>query len=90
MHRQSCHHIYGQRVANGGQGVEVTGYACNMNGRTGWLFDYDYDADNGDGYYYLNYTGSSHDPAIPGNGTGILAILTSEIRAIVTGSMELR
>jgi hypothetical protein len=54
----------GQYVANGLQGVEVTGTACGMSRKTGWLFDYD----PNDGYYYLDYSTSSPTPVAVNNG----------------------
>jgi hypothetical protein len=56
----------GQQVS-GAQGIEVTGAACDMNGMTGWLFDYDLN----DEHYYMDFSTSSinnADPIIVSNG----------------------
>jgi hypothetical protein len=47
------------------QGVKVTGTACNLNTRTGWLFDQDLD----DGYYYVDYSTSFPTPVAVNNGS---------------------
>jgi len=54
----------GTSIANGAKGVEVTGEACGMNGRTAWLFDYD----PNDQYYYFDYNTSSPSPVTNTNG----------------------
>lgn len=51
-------------ISHGGKGFTITGYACGMNGRSGWLLDLDLKND----YYYLNSAGSSPRPAFTGDG----------------------
>lgn len=52
---------------SGSKGVEVEGNACDMTGKTGWLFDYDFD----DHYYYMDYPGDSTKlgPIVAGDGS---------------------
>lgn len=55
----------GQHLS-GSQGVEVTGTACDMNGLTGWLFDYDH---QGQRYYMDDPANSrSNTPIVVDNG----------------------
>jgi hypothetical protein len=54
----------GRSVANGAQGIKITGTACGMSGKTGWLFDYD----PNDQYFYLDYSTTLPSPVTVNNG----------------------
>jgi hypothetical protein len=51
-------------VADGAQGIKVTGTSCDLNGSTGWLLDYD----PTDGNYYLDNAADSPSPVAVDNG----------------------
>jgi hypothetical protein len=51
-------------ISHGGEGFTITGYACDMKGRSGWLLDLDLK----NNYYYLNSAGSPPRPAFTGDG----------------------
>jgi hypothetical protein len=51
-------------ISHGGEGFTITGYACDMKDRSGWLLDLDLK----NNYYYLNSAGSPPRPAFTGDG----------------------
>jgi hypothetical protein len=53
-------------IANGGNGVVVSGTACDLGSDSGWLFDFDPQ----DGYYYDDYSGSTPAPVVQPSQTG--------------------
>lgn len=53
----------GGQAVTGSRGVEITGNACNMGDSTGWLFDYDPNAQ----FYYMDY-GGAVSPTVISNG----------------------